>query len=288
MTDQFNLLTVDLEEWYVAEALVDRLDRGEWGDLPSTVVPNSRRLLDLFRRKQARATWFVLGWVAERHPELLREIQSDGHEIACHSFSHRRVDTMQPDEFRADTERAMQAIQAATGERPRGYRAPSWSINASIPWAFQILADLGFEYDSSIFPIKHDIYGMPEGPRELFRMKFDNGRFLYEIPASTWRLLGQNVPIAGGGYLRHCPYWYSRLAIRKLNLLGRPAVVYIHPWEIDPQPPRVTGLSLTQRLRSYGSTAILALKLERLLEDFNFTTMTHYIRHSRRRQIGFY
>ena len=288
MTDQLNLLTVDLEEWFVVEALTSRMEHDRWDDLPSTVEMNVRRLLNLFRRKQVRATWFVLGWVAERYPQLVQDVQSEGHEVACHSFYHRRIDTMQPEEFRADTQRAMRAIQAAIGRRPVGYRAPSWSINNKIPWAFSILAELGFEYDSSIFPIKHDIYGMPEGPREMFRMEFDNGLFLYEIPASTWRLFGKNLPIAGGGYLRHCPYWYSRRVIRKLNRAGRPAVVYIHPWEIDPEPPRVEGLSLLQRLRAYGSTDILAVKLEHLLDDFRFTTVTHYIRHTRQRRIGFH
>ncbi len=287
MRESPNLLTVDMEEWFVVEALARRCAVEDWDHLPSTLVNNTRRLLDLFRRNNVHATWFVLGWCARRHPELLQEVFDAGHEIACHSFFHRRVDLMTPDEFRDDTLRAIDAIMRVTAARPKGYRAPSWSINSKIPWAFDILAELGFEYDSSIFPIKHDLYGMPDGPRQMFRMKLDGNHFLYEIPASTYRLFGKNFPMAGGGYLRHCPYWYSRRVIRKLNESGHPAVVYIHPWEIDPDPPRIEGLGPLQRLRAYGSTNILMMKLSRLLRDFKFTTVSHYIKGSRQRRIGF-
>ena len=194
MSDTFNVLTVDLEEWFVVEALTGKHGKQEWENLPSTLEKNTRRLLDLFRRKRVTATFFVLGWCAERHQDLVAEIYNQGHEIACHSYYHRRVDLMDPDEFREDTMRSVDAIMMACGVRPRGYRAPSWSINDRIPWAFEILAQLGFDYDSSIFPIKHDIYGMPKGPRHLFRMKFENDLTLYEIPASTYRMLGRNIP----------------------------------------------------------------------------------------------
>lgn len=287
MDSEVNLLTVDLEEWFVVEALSERYNRDRWQEMPSTLVKNSLRLLELFRRHDVRATFFVLGYCAEMYPDLIAEIHANGHEIACHSYFHRRVDQLDPQEFRLDTRRAVNAIVKACGDRPIGYRAPSWSINDSVPWAFEILSELGFEYDSSIFPIKHDLYGMPKGPREMFRMKFDQGRFLYEVPASTYRLLWWNLPIAGGGYLRHCPYWYSRRIINRLNRHGRPAVVYIHPWEIDPEPPPVAGLTAVQRLRTYGSTATLVIKLEKLLRDFRFTTIQHYIQKQRQRQIGF-
>lgn len=287
MDSEVNLLTVDMEEWFVVEALSERYNRDRWQEMPSTLVKNSLRLLELFRRHDVRATFFVLGYCAEMYPDLIAEIHANGHEIACHSYFHRRVDQLDPQEFRLDTRRAVNAIVKACGDRPIGYRAPSWSINDSVPWAFEILSELGFEYDSSIFPIKHDLYGMPKGPREMFRMKFDQGRFLYEVPASTYRLLWWNLPIAGGGYLRHCPYWYSRRIINRLNRHGRPAVVYIHPWEIDPEPPPVAGLTAVQRLRTYGSTATLVIKLEKLLSDFRFTTIQHYIQKQRQRQIGF-
>ncbi|HOP06883.1 MAG TPA: DUF3473 domain-containing protein [candidate division Zixibacteria bacterium] len=288
MKESFNLLTVDLEEWFVVEALRSRFPVEKWDELPSTLVKNTRRLLDMFHRKDVMATFFVLGWCAERYPNLVAEIAERGHEISCHSYSHRRVDSLGPEEFRKDTMRAMDALIRAIGTRPRGYRAPSWSISNNVPWAFETLADLGFDYDSSIFPIKHDLYGMPHGPRTLFRMKFPDDKYLYEMPASTYNLMGKNIPVAGGGYLRHCPYWYSKMVIRSLNRGGRPAVVYIHPWELDPDPPVIDGLSASQRLRTYGSTNILAAKMDRLLSDFHFTTMSHYIAASRRQQIGFH
>ncbi|UCC43295.1 MAG: DUF3473 domain-containing protein [Candidatus Zixiibacteriota bacterium] len=284
---QLNVITVDLEEWFVAEALSRRFPFEEWPNLTSTVVTNARRLLRLFDRKDARATWFVLGWVAEQHPELIGEINAAGHEIGCHSYRHTKVTDMTPEDFRRDTERALAAIHAAVGFRPTGYRAPSWSIDSSIGWAFEILADLGFQYDSSIFPIKHDLYGMPDGPRQLFRMALKDGGFLYEMPASTIRILGRNLPVGGGGYLRHSPYWYSSSMIRKLNSLDRPAIVYIHPWETDPSSPRVKGLSAIQKFRTYGSTSTLMAKLGRLLDEFEFATMADYIKYVTRQKIGF-
>ncbi len=287
MHKALNLLTVDLEEWFAVDILSHRFAFEDWDSLPSTIIPNSRRLLDLFRRYDVTATWFVLGWIARKYPQLVREIFDQGHEIACHSYRHLRVDRMDPESFRKDTEMAIEAIGKAIGLRPLGYRAPSWSISAAVPWAFQTLAELGFEYDSSIFPIKHDIYGVPGGPRQLFKMYLDNGRSLYEIPASTYRVFGRNIPIAGGGFLRHAPYWYSNRMIRTLNRQGQSVVVYIHPWEADPKPPRVEGLSFFQRYRSYGSTSIMHHKLERLVSDFRFTTMCDHVRQQKKRQIGF-
>lgn len=284
---QFNLLTVDLEEWYVVEALVDRLEVDEWPRLQSTVDRNTRRLLDLFARKRVQATFFLLGWVAERHPELMRLIADHGHEIACHSYSHRRVDTMTRESFREDTQRALDAISATTGIRPIGYRAPSWSINETDRWALEVLSEMDFEYDSSVFPIKHDLYGIPQGPRDMVKLELENGRSILEIPASTHRFMGQNMPLGGGGYLRHSPYWHTRRMIRKLNRDGRPAIVYIHPWEIDPNPPEIPGLSSVQKLRMYGSTDTLEMKLDRLLEEFEFTTMVDFVRYARQRPIGF-
>jgi len=282
-----NLLTVDLEEWFVVEALSGRYTKSEWASLPSTVIRNSRRLLSLFDTHNAKATWFVLGWVSEKYPHLIAEIASRGHEIACHSYAHRRVDSLTRAEFQSDTERAIEMIEKATGDRPFGYRAPSWSMNDTVPWAFEILAKLGFTYDSSIFPIKHDLYGMPDGPRHLFRMSFSDGNFLFELPASTYRIFGRNLPIVGGGYLRHAPYWYSRLMVQRLNKMGQPAVVYVHPWELDTDPPRISGLTSTQQYRMYGSTKVLLRKLEKLLSEFRFITATKYIQETTRRPIGF-
>jgi len=287
MNAPINFLTVDLEEWYVVEALRSMLTTDDWPELPSTVVSNSRRLLKLFHDRQVQTTWFILGWAADRHPSLIAEIADHGHEIACHSYWHRRVDSLDRQTFKEDTERAMEAIYNATGIQTIGYRAPSWSISDRIPWAFEVLAELGFEYDSSIFPIKHDIYGMAHGPREMFKMEFKNGTSLYEFPSSTYRVMGKNVPVSGGGYLRHSPYWYSRQMIRRINKSGLPAMIYVHPWEIDPDPPKVDGLSPVQWFRTYGSTDIFAYKLDRLLSDFRFVAIADYLADKLRRQIGF-
>ncbi|MCX6835983.1 MAG: DUF3473 domain-containing protein [candidate division Zixibacteria bacterium] len=284
---QPNLLTIDLEEWFVVEALAGRFSIDDWHSLPSTLERNCMRLLRLLDRHDVHATFFVVGWSAERHPALMSRIEAAGHEIACHSFGHRMVSRMTADEFRLDTRRAINAITEATGVRPFGYRAPSWSLSDRVPWAFEILAELGFEYDSSIFPIKHDLYGMPNGPRELYRMRFGESRYLYELPASTIRRWGQNLPIGGGGYLRHSPYWYTRHMIRRVNRSGRPVMVYMHPWEIGSDPPPVSGLSLLQRFRTYGSTDTLEQKLDHLLTDFQFIPVIEYVRVATRQRIGF-
>jgi len=284
-----NLLTVDLEEWFVVETLAGRFARTDWGNLETTVIRNTHRLLQLFRNKEVTATWFVLGWVAKRYPALINEIAQEGHEIACHSFNHIRVNSMDPESFRKDTELVLKAITRAINKQPVGYRAPSWSIDDSTPWVFEILSELGFEYDSSIYPIKHDIYGVPNGPRQTFKINLESGRTIYEVPASTYRLFGHNFPVAGGGFLRNSPYWYTKWIINNLNKKNQPAVVYIHPWEIDANPPRLEGLTLMQKFRIYGSTSVFYYKLEKLLNDFDFTNMADYLKNFRKkRQIGFH
>ncbi len=287
MTQDQNIFTVDLEEWFVVEVLSSKYSSKEWPQLPSMLIDNSLNLLDLLNRKKVKATWFVLGWCADQYPDLIQEIFSYGHEIACHSYYHRRVDSLGKELFKKDTDRAINAILKATGVLPYGYRAPSWSINATNPWAFETLAEMGFLYDSSVFPIKHDIYGWPDGPRQLFKMEFPGGRTMYELPATTYRLFGRNVPVGGGGYFRHSPYWYSKRMIEKLNAGGQPVVFYIHPWEIDPNIPRIKGLSLTQRFRTYSSTTILRHKVEKLLTDFSFTTASEYMQLFKKKRIGF-
>ncbi len=282
-----NLITVDCEEWFVAEALKRYFTHKDWDKLQSTVVRNSRKLLDMFYHHKVKATWFMLGWVADRHADLVQEIASEGHEIACHSYYHRKIDTLTPQEFEEDVNMAITAILKATGIRPVGFRAPSWSINPSSSWAFDIMSRLGFEYDSSIFPIKHDIYGMPKGPRTTFKIKVDNDNTLFEIPASTYRFFGKNIPIAGGGYLRHSPYWYTKMMINRVNRKGQPVVAYIHPWELDPDPPQIDGLSKIETIRMYGSTSLLEHKFDQLLSDFEFTTMIDYLQDFKKRPIGF-
>ncbi len=282
-----NILTVDLEEWFVVENLKDNIKYSDWDELPSRVVGNAERLLELFDRHGVRATFFVLGWVADRFPHLIQNIALSGHEIACHSFRHIMVNKVEKDVFQSDTEMAIQAIKRACGIAPAGYRAPSWSIDSSTPWAFEILARLGFTYDSSIFPVKHDIYGDPMGPKEIFRMRLESGRLLFEVPASTINIFGKNLPICGGGYLRHSPLWYTCKVIDKLNRENKPAVVYVHPWELDMELPRLKGLTMFQRYRQYGSISTLMRKLERLLSEFEFGPAGAYVEKLTRKPIGF-
>ncbi len=284
-----NLLTVDLEEWFVVETLSGRIVQADWDNLETTVIKNTHRLLHLFNNKNVMATFFVLGWVAKKFPGLINEISQEGHEIACHSYSHIRVNSMGQEAFRKDTELALDAIIKATNKQPLGYRAPSWSIDDSTPWAFDILCELGFEYDSSIYPIKHDIYGIPDGPRHTFKMNLESGRTIFEIPASTYRFMGHNFPVAGGGFLRNSPYWYTKWIINKLNKNSFPAVVYLHPWEIDSNAPRLEGLTMMQKFRTYGSTSVFYYKLDKLLGDFEFITISDYLKSFRKkRQIGFH
>lgn len=287
MSRTSNLLSVDLEEWFVVEVLQSRFSSDNWASLPSTLERNTLPLLDLFDTHDTRATFFILGWCADRFPALMKEIARRGHEVACHSYWHRRVDRLKPEQFREDTLLAIGAIEKATGRRPRGYRAPSWSISDKTPWAFDILAELGFDYDSSIFPIKHDLYGVPHGPRKPVKISTSVGKSIQEIPASTVRLFGQNLPVTGGGYFRHAPLWYSRALVKKLNQENLPANVYLHPWEFDPNPPQVSNLSLLARIRGGAGTDILSLKLDRLLRDGEFITLSEYTQELSRTSIGF-
>ncbi|SYZ73207.1 Polysaccharide deactylase family protein, PEP-CTERM locus subfamily [Candidatus Zixiibacteriota bacterium] len=282
-----NILTVDLEDWFVVENLKGNIDYRKWDELPSRVVVNTDRLLNLFEKFDVRATFFVLGWIADRFPKLIETVAAGGHEIACHSYRHIMVKKVDQETFRSDTEMAIRVIRNACGLAPIGYRAPSWSIDSSTPWAFEILADLGFVYDSSLFPVKHDIYGDPGGPKEIFRMKLESGRNIFEIPASTLPLWGKNLPVCGGGYLRHSPLWYTAGIIRRLNRIGRPAVVYVHPWEVDNKLPRMKGLNLLQKYRQYGSINTMMRKLERLLLEFQFCRARDYIESLARKPIGF-
>lgn len=282
-----NILTVDLEDWFVVENLKENVEYSEWDKLPSRVEENTARLLDLFDYYDVRATFFTLGWIAEKFPKLIYTVASFGHEIGCHSFHHNRIDEMNPMDFRMDTKKAVDTIADACGVRPEGYRAPSWSINSKIPWAFEILAELDFSYDSSIYPIKHDIYGDPGGPNRAFRMELSNGKSLFEIPASTVSLFGKNFPVGGGGYLRHSPLWFTEKMINRINAENRPAVIYIHPWELDKDQPRLDDLSAFQKYRQYGSIETLHKKMELLLQRFEFYPAKDYIAELKRRPIGF-
>ncbi len=253
------------------------VDRSSWDRHESRVDANVRRVLDLLQRHQARATFFVLGWVAERHPQLVAEIAAQGHEIACHGYGHRLVYDQTPDQFAADLQRSLHVLSEAFRVCPRaaetkilGYRAPSFSITRAAPWALDVIREAGFRYDSSIMPATgHHRYGMSGVSR--FAHVLGNG--LVECPVATVRLLGRNWPIAGGGYFRLLPLSVTRWALRRINGEGQPAVIYLHPWEFDPEQPRITGPSAWMRFRHYVNLHKTAPRLERLLQEFSFVPM---------------
>jgi polysaccharide deacetylase family protein (PEP-CTERM system associated) len=266
-----NALSFDLEDYYHVNAF-ESANRDNWAGFTSRVVQSTQRVLELLDEASCKATFFTLGWVAENYPELIREIAERGHEVACHSDKHRRIFDMTAAEFRDDTRVAKDRLEQIIGRGIIGYRAPSFSITKDSLWAFEILAETGFRYDSSIFPVDHPNYGMPRGPRGAFRVPTPRGTIV-EFPMPTLELGGARSPFGGGAYLRLLPYWYTRWGIRFLNEReGQPACVYVHPWEIDPEQPRMKG-SVTARVRHYLGLRGLETKLRGLLRDFDFQTM---------------
>lgn len=263
-----NALSFDVEEYFQVHAFSDVIPRNSWDSFSSRVVDSTRTILDLLRNRQTRATFFILGWVAERHPELVRQIADDGHEIASHGFAHEAVDSLTCEEFRRDVTRSLEAIGKATPSATiRGYRAPSFSINERTPWAYEVLSELGFEYDSSISPVTfHDRYGVPNAPRFGYRVDDQ----ILEVPVSTIRLCGANWPVAGGGYFRLAPLCLTSWAIRRINQELQPAVVYLHPWEFDPQQPRVQNAPPRSRFRHYVNLSHTSNRLDSLLGKFDF------------------
>ena len=265
-----NIMTVDVEEYFHPTEVAAFVAPGEWSSLPSRIERETFRVLDLLARHRARATFFILGWVAERNPKLVREIQAAGHEIGCHSYGHRLVYELTPDEFRNDTARALTAIGDACGIRPQIYRAPSYSIVKTSMWALEILVELGFTHDSSVVPIVHDRYGIPGTVRSAHVIETPAGPIL-EVPVATVELWpGNVVPVGGGGYLRLMPYRYTAAGIRRVNRRDeQPACIYFHPWELDSAQPRLAQ-GMVARLRTYMGIAGMDRKIERLLTDFQF------------------
>lgn len=267
-----NALSVDLEEYFQVSNFDGVIPRERWDGLDSRVGEATHRLLDLFARTGSRATFFVLGWVAERHPGLVRSIAERGHEIACHGYGHELVYDIGPERFREDLVRARRAIEDAVGEPVRGYRAPSYSITHRSLWALEILAELGFGYDSSIFPIRHHRYGIPEFERVPVHVRLASGARITEFPLSTIRVLGGNFPIAGGAYLRFLPGALFRLGFGRLVSAGQPTVLYLHPWEIDAGQP-VQDVGWKVRVNHYYNLGGMEAKLAALLERHPFTTL---------------
>jgi len=265
-----HILSVDVEDYFQVEAFAGQVARESWDRWPSRVVANTQRVLDLFDSYQAKATFFFVGWVAARFPYLVREVQSRGHELACHSYWHRTVYSLTQQEFREDTRRAKRVIEDASGIAINGYRAPSWSITKDCLWALDILADERFTYDSSIYPIHHDLYGVPGAKRFPYTHQCGNGLELREFPPATLRFLATNFPVAGGGYLRIFPSAYTELAFRRFEKNhGERLVVYLHPWELDPEQPRIRG-PLKSRLRHYTNLGRMEARVKAILQRHKF------------------
>jgi len=270
---QLNAFTVDVEDYFHVAALSTAIARDSWSSRELRVERNVERLLERLAEQDVRGTFFVLGWLAERCPILVRRIADAGHEIACHGYSHRLVYTQVPREFREETVRAKAVLEDTLGRAVLGYRAASFSVTRASLWALDVLIDLGFSYDSSVFPIHHDLYGLPGATPEPHRMAAPSGRTIAEFPMSTASFVGLHVPVSGGGYFRILPYWLTRAGLRQLNeRRRRPFAFYLHPWELDPGQPRFKVGPLS-RFRHYTNLARCEARLRQLLADFEFTTM---------------
>ena len=266
-----NALTVDVEEYFQVAAFERTIIRDSWDTAESRVEFSCGRVLDLFEAQGVRGTFFVLGWIAERHPGIVRRIVKDGHELASHGYDHTRVHNFTPEQFRADVVRTKAVLEDIGGVQVRGYRAPSYSINAKNLWALDVLQETGHAYSSSIYPIRHDLYGMPDAPRFPFRFRPDG---ILEIPVTTVRMGGRNYPCGGGGYFRLLPYGAFRWMLARVNEQDRQSgLFYFHPWEVDPGQPRVKGAPLKSRFRHYLNLESMATRLERLLGDFSWGRM---------------
>lgn len=272
MTRVVNAMTVDVEDYFQASVFDRVVPRESWYERESRVVRNTHRLLECFHRHEVRGTFFILGWVAERFPSLVREIASCGHELASHGFHHQMVYTLTRDQFRDDVRQAKATIEDAGGCVVRGYRAPSFSIVRASLWALDVLIEEGHHYDASIFPIHHDRYGIPDAPRLPHVIERGPGTIV-EVPASTTRIGPLNVPVAGGGYFRLAPYAFTHWSLARLNAAGERAIFYIHPWEVDPDQPRLP-LSAVNACRHYLNLDRTLPRLEQLVRDFAFDTVT--------------
>jgi polysaccharide deacetylase family protein (PEP-CTERM system associated) len=270
-----NALSVDVEDWFQVGAFENVIDRADWDSLQFRVEANTDACLAMFDEAGVKGTFFTLGWVAERFPALMRRIVEGGHELASHGWDHARVFTMTPDQFRADLDRAKKTLEDAGGVAITGYRAPSFSIDARTPWAHPVLAEAGYAYSSSVAPVKHDHYGWPEAPRFAFAPVA--GSALLELPVTTARFSGRKLAAGGGGFFRLLPYSFSRWAVEQVNAAGEPAIIYFHPWEIDPDQPRVPNAPLKSKLRHYTNLAAMAGKLKRLIGDFEWGRVDHIV-----------
>jgi len=266
-----NAMTVDVEDYFQVQAFASRVDRADWDSFPRRVEANVDRILAQFARANVHGTFFTLGWIAERHPEMVRRIVAGGHELASHGWDHTRADSQTPDVFREDVRRARAVLEDIGGVAVTGYRAATFSIGARNLWAFGVLREEGYRYSSSVNPIAHDLYGMPDAPRVPFQP--DNDGF-WEIPMTTVRAFGRNWPCSGGGYFRLLPSTLYRLGLARVNRTERrPGIFYFHPWEVDPGQPRIAGAGLKSRVRHYTNLARMEAGIDRILRDFSWDRM---------------
>jgi len=275
---QVNAFTVDVEDYFHVAALSSAISRDSWATREYRVEANTERLLALLAERGIHGTFFVLGWVAEKSPALVKRIAQGGHEIACHGFSHQLIYRQSPAEFREETTRAKAHLESILGQPVLGYRAASFSVTPKSLWALDVLIDLGFRYDSSIFPIRHDLYGLPGAKPEPNVLTAPSGRTLVEFPMSAARFFGVQVPVCGGGYFRILPYWLTRVGLRQINeQRGRPFSFYLHPWEVDPEQPRIR-VGAFSRFRHYTNLGRTESRLRRVLSEFSFTSMRDVLR----------
>lgn len=266
-----NVLTVDVEDYFQVSAFAGSVKQKDWDNHPLRVENNTQRLLDMFDERQIKATFFVLGWVAERQKPLILEIAERGHEVACHGYSHQLVYNQTPAVFREETVRAKNILEDIIQQPVRGYRAASYSITEKSQWALDILAECEFIYDSSIFPVRHDRYGMPDTPAHPYVLKTPKGHSIIEFPLSTTKIFNYRLPIAGGGYFRLYPYWLSKMGLSQINRQNKPFIFYLHPWEIDPDQPKIEA-GWFSRFRHYNNLGKCESRLRKLMTDFQFGT----------------
>lgn len=270
-------MSVDVEDYFQVSAFADSVAYGHWDRYPQRVVRNTEIVLELLDETRSTATFFVLGWVAERYPSLVQRITAHGHEVASHGYAHRRVSEQTPEQFHEDVARTKRVLEDVAGTAVRGYRAASFSLDGSMPWAYDILAASGYTYSSSIYPIRHDHYGEPDAPRSPHNPSATAA--VVELPLATIRIAERNLPCAGGGYFRLIPYALSAAALRRVNRAERrPCIFYFHPWEIDPDQPRIRPCPLRTRTRHYVNLARMHGKLQRLLTDFRWDRLDRVYR----------
>ena len=273
-----NAFSVDVEDYFQVGAFAKTLSPKDWDTWTPRVVDNTKRILEILASapQPVKATFFVLGWVAERFPALVSEIVRQGHEIASHGYGHQLVYTLTEDEFRNDVRTTRKMLQDQSGQPILGYRAPSFSIVKRTSWAHRVLVEEGYTYDSSVFPIYHDLHGNPDAPREIHTIQTGVGSII-EFPPAVITRFGKNIPTGGGGYFRFFPYFMTARWLKEINRLEKPFVFYIHPWEVDPEQPRIPDAPLKSRFRHYVNLKRTADRLKRLLQDFSFTTICEIV-----------